>query len=222
MRRPKLTQKQMEKRLAWCLANQHREWKFCIWADETHFAFQKSHNVHNDIVWSSSSANVPPYETKKYPTHTKCCLFLSYKHCARSDFYLGKLSSSDFRDMIEKTKIVKEPKRWIQYGQTNQLFLMLDGDSAHKGEFTKWAKLNKLEVVLLPPQSPDLDPAENFISVVNQQIDEELLLSKQELEDAIDESLLHVKGDTLKHLALSMSRRVASIIEANGDHIKKY
>ena len=222
MRRPALTELQKQKRLEWCLANRGRNWHHCGWVDETHFAFKKSINVHNDVVWSRSSDDVPVYETVKYPTFIKCALFLSYKHCERSFFYTGKLDSSDFRDMVQEAHMHDRPKKWVQGSQPGQVFIMFDGDSAHKGEFTKWAKKNNLEALMLPPQSPDLDPAENFISIVNQRIDMEKLNSKEDLIAAIDAAILGVKGVTLRHLAMSMSRRVEAIIKANGGNIKRY
>ena len=222
MRRPALTELQTQKRLEWCLANRGRNWHHCGWVDETHFAFKKSINVHNDVVWSRSSDDVPVYETVKYPTFIKCALFLSYKHCERSFFYTGKLDSSNFRDMVQEAHMHDRPKKWVQGSQPGQVFIMFDGDSAHKGEFTKWAKKNNLEALTLPPQSPDLDPAENFISIVNQRIDMEKLNSKEDLIAAIDAAILGVKGVTLRHLAMSMSRRVEAIIKANGGNIKRY
>ena len=75
---------------------------------------------------------------------------------------------------------------------------------------------------MLPPQSPDLDPAENFISIINQRIDMEMLTSRDDLETSIDSAIIGVQGRTLRNLAMSMSRRIDLIIEANGGNIKRY
>ena len=75
---------------------------------------------------------------------------------------------------------------------------------------------------MLPPQSPDLDPAENFISIINQRIDMEMLTSRDDLETSIDSAILGVQGRTLRILAMSMSRRIELIIKANGGNIKRY
>ena len=221
-RRPALTEIQKQKRLAWCLANRHRDWHKCVWVDETHFAYRKNINAHNDRVWASTSAAIPFYETVKYPTFTKCALFLSYKHCERSFFYTGKLDSSDFRDMVQDAHLHDRPRVWVQGSQPGDVFIMFDGDSAHKGHFATWAGQNNLEVLMLPPQSPDLDPAEIFISIINQRIDMEMLTSRDDLETSIDSAIIGVQGRTLRNLAMSMSRRIDLIIEANGGNIKRY
>lgn len=221
-RRPNLTSAHKAKRLAWAHANRRRDWRNGIWVDETHFAYMKSLNVHNDVVWASSSANIPVYETVKYPTFTKCALFLSHKHCERSMFYRGKLNSTDFRNMVQKAKIAEQPRKWVQGSTLGDVFLLLDCDSAHKGEFKKWAEHAKLEVVMLPPHSPDLDPAENFISIINQKIDMEKLRSVTELEGEIDTALLSANRGLLSRLVLSMSKRVENVIAAYGGHARKY
>ena len=75
---------------------------------------------------------------------------------------------------------------------------------------------------MLPPQSPDLDPAENFISIINQRIDMEMLTSRDDLETSIDSAIIGVQGRILRNLAMSMSRRIELIIKANGGNIKRY
>ena len=50
----------------------------------------------------------------------------------------------------------------------------------------------------------------------------EMLTSRDDLETSIDSAIIGVQGRTLRNLAMSMSRRIDLIIEANGGNIKRY
>lgn len=178
MIRPFLSESQVAKRLAWCVQNADTDWSNYVYIDETSFARQKTINKHNDTVWAYSSKDVPIFSTMKSPEFQKCLLLLGPKRVFRHLYAASKLDSATFTEMIKASRIATAPKQYVQSSRLEDIVLLFDGDSSHKGVFIEWARSAGLRWVCLPPHSPDLNPAENLISYLNMRIDSGLTSSK--------------------------------------------
>ena len=220
--RPFLTNAQAEKRLAWCLAHADWDWSNYVFVDETSFARQKKINRKNDIVWAYDPSGVPPFSSVKYPEFQKCMLLLGPKRVFCHFYDASKLDAATFTEMIKKSRLVKAPRQYVQSSRLEDITLLFDGDSAHKGVFKQWAEFARLSWECLPPYSPDLNPAENLISYLEWHIESETCVSKDELLAKINDAVLHCDRQVLKNLFGSMAERVSLISAANGRTIKKF
>jgi hypothetical protein len=75
-----------------------------------------------------------------------------------------------------------------------------------------------LPFVLLPPNSPDLNPIENLWHILRTNIKkrEPKPMKKQELIDALQEEWKRLDMDKINKLIESMPRRMQAVIDARG------
>lgn len=109
---------------------------------------------------------------------------------------------------------------WIRNGQG---ILQQDGATSHTAQYTTWwLESHSIQVLDWVSQSPDLNPIENLWDHLDRQIRKRkpLPVSKQELINAAQEEWANISVETVRHLILSLPRRVKEIIVAKGRHSK--
>ena len=88
-----------------------------------------------------------------------------------------------------------------------------------------WLTLVGIEVIDLPPKSPDLNPIENIWSVISSQVYDGLKTynSKDALLEAVKSAWNQVTSNhsMRQHLVDSMTRRLQAVVKAQGGR-KKY
>lgn len=104
---------------------------------------------------------------------------------------------------------------------------MHDNAPSHSARATReyLAKLGIKDEKLMiwPPSSPDLNPIENFWSIIKRDIysDGRQFSSKETLWQAIDTAARAVPHDTIKKLTDSMNSRLFEVIKGHGKHVGK-
>ena len=222
-KRPKLTAAMKAKRLEFAQHWHNTDWSHAVFVDEKSFCLDAVLNAHNDIVWSLSTDDVPPRETKKYPVFTKVMVVASRKRISEPVFYEGKLSAAQYQDALEKCGLIEDME---SFADPDQLVLFQDGDKAHTAKDTlRFLKRKGVAVEPpygWPPNSPDFNPVENLWSILADRVDAQDPHTKDELEQAIIKACNEVPSKDLHSLFDSMNRRLLYVMENNGAYNKKY
>jgi len=94
----------------------------------------------------------------------------------------GTVTATVFRDFL---------KRLIQ-GMDRKIYLVVDGHQAHKAKLVKAfveANKDRIELVILPPYSPELNPDELVWGHVKQRVGKKAVKTKEELVSAVNAAL---------------------------------
>jgi len=94
----------------------------------------------------------------------------------------GTVTAIVFRDFL---------KRLIE-GMDQKIYLVVDGHPTHKAKLVKTfveANKNRIELVLLPPYSPELNPDELVWAHVKQRVGKKAVQTKEELVSAVNAAL---------------------------------
>lgn len=96
-----------------------------------------------------------------------------------------------------------------------------DNDPKHSSKLIKeWLLYNVKSTLPHPPQSPDLNPIENLWDHLERKIREHTIQNKNQLKKVLMEEWQKIPTETTRKLALSMKRRLQSVIAAKGGHTK--
>jgi len=222
-RKPLITPKNVEARLAWCLEYQSwtkDDWSKVMWSDESTFSqFQQSRCSR---VWRE------PHEKWNIS-----CVSATVKH-SPSRMFWGCFSRQGLGPIVPLTGTVT--------GATHVIILrkrvmptMRRAFPNHDGIFqednarphkTKLAKKfhaeNGLRVLPWPAQSPDLNPIENLWAEVKKSIRERKNLPSNlaQLERHVIRAWNQIPIKTIENLVDSMPQRIRAVIEANGGPTK--
>jgi len=94
----------------------------------------------------------------------------------------GTVTATVFRDFL---------KRLIQ-GMERKIYLVVDGHPTHKAKFVRTfveANKDRIELVILPPYSPELNPDELDWAHVKQRVGKKAVQTKEELTNAVNAAL---------------------------------
>lgn len=94
----------------------------------------------------------------------------------------GSMTAVIFRDFL---------KRLIT-GMDRKVILVVDGHPVHKAKLVNnfvSSKADRLELVFLPPYSPELNPDELVCSHVKRRVGRKVIQTKDELKKAVDSAL---------------------------------
>lgn len=92
-----------------------------------------------------------------------------------------------------------------------------DNVPKHASKIVKqWLEMSKIEVMLWPSQSPDLNPIGNLWEIVDRQIRNENYTNKDQLFRALERAWSQIDDKIIANLIESMPRRCRDVINANG------
>jgi hypothetical protein len=115
--------------------------------------------------------------------------------------------------------------RFLRYARSPVPVLLHDRHPAHKSKRTmQWLTLLGIEVITLPPKSPDLNPIENIWGVISRHVFEGMQTynSKQTLLEAVKAAWNEVTSNHSfrQNLVDSMTRRLKAVVRAKGGPTK--
>jgi DDE superfamily endonuclease len=107
------------------------------------------------------------------------------------------------------------------FGEGNlDWFLQEDNDPKHRSKIAKaWKQEKGISVLPWPSMSPDQNPIENVWHVLKLNVSKKKNRSVSELIKNITKEWNHLSPEFAIRLVGSMERRVAALVESNGNYI---
>jgi hypothetical protein len=237
-RRPFLTQKDANKRLAWCMKYRDRrpeEWGMIMWSDEC--SAERGRGKRDEWCFRMSTEKWQPRMVQTYSTNKnmKVMVWGCFWDLGRSNLYImdRDFESAKHGYSAESYLEVLEAEVGPIYSTLDKGYeFMQDNASIHTaGKVKEWFTARGIiQLKDWPPYSPDLNPIEHIWWALKTRCYEmfpEVAIDKSESEYARQrlESCLQAAWDTLDQelfdkLGASMNNRIEAVIAAKGWHTK--
>jgi hypothetical protein len=237
-RRPFLTQKNANKRLAWCLAHRHlrpEEWGMYIWSDEC--SAERGRGKRDEWCFRTTTEKWQPRMVQTYGTNKnmKVMVWGCFWDTGRSNLYIMDRDFESAKHGYSAASYLEVLEAEVApiYATLHPGYLfMQDNASIHTARKVKrWFLDHGISQLMdWPPYSPDLNPIEHIWWALKTRCYEmfpEVAADKSESEHARQrlESCLQAAWDTLDQelfdkLGASMCDRIEAVIAANGWHTK--
>jgi transposase len=213
LKKPLLSQVQIERRLLWANDNLDRDWTRVIFTDESSFEL----NCQVTRAWQIRG-KPKIYHTVKHPTKVNVWGCFSSRGFGKLVIISGILESKQMVEIYEKG-LLPSAKKF--YGEKNRNWHLLeDGDPKHTSKVSKaWKANKKVKVLDWPANSPDCNPIENVWAFLKAKIRQRNITCKDGLIRAIKEEWTSLSIEYAQTLASSGTRRCKAVIENNGDWI---
>ena len=215
-RRPKLTQKQKEKRVAFAKKYRRKDWSKTAFWDEKLFELDHSPNPKNDIIWDERGAEYFK-EAEKYPAKVMIGVAITSRGPSRVVMYHGKVDAQTFLDNIEgpvsdiNKKYKGEKWEWI-----------MDHASIHKAKLTqRWLTANV--PVVFPwnewaVNSPDLSAIKNLFGDIQDIVDQKSPKDLDSLKRIIKAEFKNLTPEKCQKFISALPSRLVNIIESQGEY----
>lgn len=207
-----LTKAQRKVRVDWCKKHMDEPWETAVYADEK--SWQRG---------SRTTAKLLGLATWEYPK----VLFVPTRFSLRLWGCIGYAKNSSLR-LIEGTMKTKQYftilKSMLRVNQKLSVFVHDNapphGRKRYRRELDTLLKKKKLRALFLPPYSPDLNPIENFWSIMAKRVFQggnKTYQSPRLLEAAVWRVFDELTAEGLPgKLAASMPARIAAVLAAKG------
>jgi transposase len=224
-KRPKLSRVHRRKRLEW--AERHAswtldDWKRVIWTDESKInRFGSDGRV---WVWKKAGEGLSDRlveGTVKFGGGNLmiwgCMLWEGVGFATRID---GRMDADLYVQILED-----ELQQSMEYygKDVEDVVFQQDNDPKHKSnKATKWLKESGMEIMVWPPQSPDLNPIEHLWTYLKNKLGEydSPPDGMNTLWERIQKEWDAIKPDVCQNLIESMPRRVQAVLKAKGAFTK--
>lgn len=239
--RKRLTLDTKSKRLQFCSANLRRSWANVMFTDRKKFLFSYPGAKVSAVEWvqrgSSRQAacvnhpqcvNLYAGITRYGVTSAHLVAGTSKQHSTHFNKQ-GKpsknITASEYVDVVKST-LLPEGRRIFTTRGISSWVLQQDNDPSHKvasASILDWNTSHASSVSLLgqwPPNSPDLNPIENVWSYVQAKVDKMGCKTFEEFKEAVLMEIKIVPRKMLINLFDSMPRRMAKVIQLDGDKTK--
>ena len=193
-----------------------KQWKNVIWTDEA--SFEKGKNSRKVRVWRTSTEAyelaglAPTFKTDR----ESVMVWGAITYGKKSDLvFLGKdrRTATDFVDQVYEGALLRFLK------ELNEPLLMEDGAPVHRSKAPKtWRDEHKIDKLVWPAQSPDLNPIENIWMVMKCAVQKkhQASMSVETLKQHIQEAWNQIDIEMINHLIESMPRRVTQLSKNKG------
>lgn len=223
VRKPLVNETNRKKRLAWAKERQswENEWDTIIWSDESRFELFKGDG--RRWVWRR------PHE--KYdidcliPTVKSGQVGIMVWGCFTKNGLgplvriEGRITAKDYIDLLDNYL--------LEYMDSldDEIDYIFQEDNApvHTARLAKtWKEENYITCLPWPAQSPDLNPIEHIWDVLERKVRARNPLPKniEELWEILQEEWFKIDDHVYQNLVNSMPRRVAAVIDSNGNPTK--
>ena len=173
IRKPIMSEKQVNARYNWCIQNRKRNWGNVVFSDES--TFQLTRNTIK--AWCKNKRIIKPIA----------------KHCVRlhvwGEFWSGgKLPIFIFKENMDskcfQNILATNYLPFISQHPKQKFILQMDNDPKHKSKSTqKFMQDNKINLIDWPSNSPDLNPIENVCELMENQIEKKTPRNEKEFMD---------------------------------------
>ena len=206
--KPLLTAHQVTARLTFARANADRDWNKVVWSDEATFWLGERRKK----VWTRKGHRVVQHMVK-HPLKVHVWGCFSSQGWGRLYTFTGNLNSKLMNTIYQKALLptmVHLPAATV---------FQEDNDPKHRSKVCcAWKADHDIECLDWPSCSPDLNPIENVWALLKAKVDTYRIRTVQGLKKAIHKEWKKLPKELAQHLADSMPRRLAQVIDAQGDY----
>ena len=223
VKKPLLRQVNVKKRLKWAKEHRHwtiAQWKNVLWSDESKF----------EVFGTKRKIYVRRRKNEKF---LKDCIAPTVKHGGGSIMVWGCFGNSHVGNLVKIEGILKKEgyhniiQRHVVPSGTKiigkNFIFQQDNDPKHTSKFCKnylanLQKQKKLQVMVWPPQSPDLNPIELLWEELDRAVRKECPTSQTDLWNLLQREWDKISEKTLDKLVARMPRLCEAVIKNKGGH----
>lgn len=210
--KPLLTEHHQKNRLSWAKSLLNYDWNLVMASDETVFRI-------NDIrrfFWQHPGER-KVCRTVKYSIKINAWCCLSSAGFGRIICFKNNLNSTFLCNNIYQNGLL--PAAREHFGRSRDWLLLEDNDPKHRSKASvKWKEDHHIKALPWPSMSPDMNPVENFWSLLKIKVADRRPTTLKGLKRAIQKEWTQLPQELASNLISSMERRIRSLIEANGDY----
>lgn len=215
---PMLTKKHVAARLKFARSHANwpaEKWRNILWTDETKIVLFGGTGSRQYVRRPENSEFKPRY-TIKTVKHggAKVMAWGSFSYAGVGPIHqiIGTMDQRVYVDIMSSVMLPyaswNMPAKWV---------FQQDNDPKHTSKSAKeWFRVNGVEVMDWPAQSPDLNPIENLWADVKKGVSRRRPLNSRQLWDAVEETWNQIPVERCQALVNSMPRRCAAIIKNKG------
>lgn len=224
IRKPLLKTVHKQKRLQWAKIHSNwtmEQWKKVLWTDES--KFEKFGSNRRQYVRRRAGERV-----------MESCIIPSVKHGGGNVMVWGCFGNNQVGDLVRVEGILEKKQYHRILGRNavpsgmhvigEGFVLQQDNDPKHTSHLCKQylerkQAAGKLELMVWPPQSPDLSPIELLWEELDRKVKENMPNSVDGLWQCLLEAWGRITTETLDKLTTRMPRICKAVIKAKGGHI---
>jgi len=211
--KPLLTQDHLNQRQNWAIFYQYYSWRDVIWSDETMISIQSNKL---SKIWINKNDTLIK-RVVKHPIKIRVwgCILKNYKLILH--IYNGTINSDKYIEILELNLLPLIKK--IQKTRSNIIFQQDNAPCHTSFKMCEFFSNNKIEVMLWPANSPDLNPIENLWALLKKNVGKIYVSNGQELKDTILLQAKKIKIKTINKIIDSMDNRIEKLFENSFDVI---
>ena len=194
-------------------------WKRVIFSDETKFNIFGSDG--KKFVWRKPNCELQEKNIQTTVKHGGGSVMLwgcmGHSGVGNIEFIEGVMNADMYIAILRSN--LKDSA--VKLGISTCYYFQQDNDPKHTAKKTKeWLTHNVPELLVTPPQSPDINPIENLWHLLNLEVRKRKISNKNTLQQVISEEWQKISTEITKKLVESMPNRLQAIIDAKGMHTK--
>lgn len=204
--KPKLSEKQMQKRLDWALNHKDTDWSKVDFSDECTVYL----NGENKYCWYKKGSR-PVCHKFRHSVKLNIWAFINLSF-GLGDYKIFKENMN--KDVYEN--ILTE--HMILFHRDESTFQQ-DNHPVHKSKKIKsFLKDNNIKTLDCPPNSPDLNPIENFWKLVKDKVSLDIL-TKDNFEEKLKFAIENINIEHIYNMISNMHLRIQKVIDVKGGSI---
>lgn len=217
-RKPLLTQRHKDRRLAW--AQLHRDWteehwRRCLFSDESPLHLVNSRQRRYVRRRPGTAMRPEHLRPTVHSSSGKMMVWGAFSYAGIRPFARvhGRLNAEAYCNLLQRHLVPLDLPG-------NNFIFQQDNATCHTARRTqRFLQDNNIEVLQWPAQSPDINPIENLWSQIQQQVDRMVVHGMDGLWQAAQDVWMNIEPQVFQNLIRSMPRRVELVIAANGGAI---
>ena len=217
-RRPLLTAEQMEARVTFANLRMKFAWKQCIFSDESSFELYPRGNPKNDVVWATTSEDVPinPQVTRS----PSVMVWGGISIYGKTKLHIFNSSeNAEVYGKVLKKCLLPCSRQWFS---RQRWTFVHDRASPHQAlEKKGWFRDNNVCPLMIPPKSPDMNIIEKVWAVMKANVQASTPRTVDSLKRAIKKEWAAISDDFIQSLFAKIPKNLRTIIATGGKIVDK-